>query len=385
MSKRQKEATVHTKTNPSKRTKQLSTLSLCDEFKFKSFLNLLSPFSEDAMEALLEDCKTCFTCREVEDGDAYSLGSTFFIRANETPTCGIEALAKKIFELHTLDLSGGALSFDPANSGAEWWTQHIDRRDNIGFHWDRDYGLEEEEERHVHPNLGTVTYLSVINAGPTVFLDKRGTFPYGADISGPLTKCIISRPAAGKHITFDGELLHGAPSTLAHPKINDDDDDDDVEREDGCMRVTFLVNIWLDHCPVQSERLPSDIFNTLKLSAKVVEATALNVACQEDVAFRSHRSDSRSRSSPPPMSGDTTLTDTATTLHRWAINSSEEDYIIQVRLPNHFKSFEMGKTVECVVPLGRDSSIEAGTLTSSSSEESPEEDEDNDDTEQDDA
>ena len=39
--------------------------------------------------------------------------------------------------------------FDPARSGAEWWTQVVSARDaevgTIGFHWDRDYDLQYDQ------------------------------------------------------------------------------------------------------------------------------------------------------------------------------------------------------------------------------------------------
>jgi|TARA_B100001142_G_scaffold7578_1_gene7520 hypothetical protein len=49
-------------------------------------------------------------------------------------------------------------AFDPSRSGAEWWTQVIDARDEIGTHWDKDYGLESANV-NVHPQIATVTYL----------------------------------------------------------------------------------------------------------------------------------------------------------------------------------------------------------------------------------
>jgi len=65
--------------------------------------------------------------------------------ASGVPRCGLESLALSIFREH----AKGA-KFDPSRSGAEWWTQAIDVRDDIGVHFDRDYGMEEvrlEEER----------------------------------------------------------------------------------------------------------------------------------------------------------------------------------------------------------------------------------------------
>lgn len=92
--------------------------------RFKSFLDAVSGFSESEYEDLLADCKDCFTCRAVEDGDDYSIGSTFFVKASESPSCALEALALQIFAKHT-----EGVTFNASNSGAEWWTQYIDHRD----------------------------------------------------------------------------------------------------------------------------------------------------------------------------------------------------------------------------------------------------------------
>ncbi|KAH9098024.1 hypothetical protein LEN26_016828 [Aphanomyces euteiches] len=338
-------ATKRNQASQDEAKKKQKKADLGSAFKVKSYLNLFEHvLVKNNKDALMDDCKTCFTCREVEDGDNYSLGSTFFIRADEAPACGMEVLAKKIFDLHT-----NGLEFDPSTSGAEWWTQHIDHRDNIGFHWDRDYGKEEGDEEHVHPYLGTVTYLCV-NAGPTVILDKRGTFNYGADISGPLRECIVSHPAPGKHITFDGELLHGAPSDLAFPRVNEDAEG---------LRVTFLVNIWINHKPVESQRLDAQIASSLKLLVSDVDSLALNSANVEEI---------------PPVA----KSEGAVTKHRFGINSGGDDYIIELTLPED-KLTKAEGTVVCLAL--QDSRIVAGELTES--EDDDEEDGDDEDGDED--
>lgn len=99
----------------------------------------------DCSNLFIKDCKKAFTCRSLsKKGDKqYSSGSTFFIRANSEPRCLLESIALSIFKYHTGDNSSntqGVPEFDPSISGAEWWTQVIDHRDEIGMHWDRDYG-----------------------------------------------------------------------------------------------------------------------------------------------------------------------------------------------------------------------------------------------------
>lgn len=100
-----------------------------------SLHGILSIDSEE-LDCLKSDCSEAFTCRSIPDSNEnYSSGSTYFIRADEDPRCFLEKLALSIFKFHTKDAT-----FNHKLSGAEWWTQVIDCRDDVGFHWDRDYG-----------------------------------------------------------------------------------------------------------------------------------------------------------------------------------------------------------------------------------------------------
>ena len=83
------------------------------------------------------DCKTAFQLKECEDGERYSAGQTFWLGAHTPPRCELERLAAGIFAQHTKNAQ-----YDPATSGAEWWTQHIDTIDDIGFHFDRDVSFQ---------------------------------------------------------------------------------------------------------------------------------------------------------------------------------------------------------------------------------------------------
>ena len=117
---------------------------------------------------------------------------------------------------------------------------------------------------------------------------------------------VVSRPLIGKHIKFDGRLLHAAPSDLLEEADDDDDDpetneEDDEEEDsdddkssvsgesdsessvhaekvedkgsdngdsdddiDSPRRVTFLVNIWINHIPMQSKAFPVSRLKNMK-------------------------------------------------------------------------------------------------------------------------
>ena len=242
------------------------------------------------LDRLVSDCRSVFTARAASRSQ-YSSGETFWLGADATPRCALERLARRIFDLHTAPASEAwratrgekvkdkgkdadpdpyPLPFDPATSGAEWWTQVLDPRDEIGLHWDKDYGLE-GSNLNVHPHVGTVTYLCHGGA-PTLIVRKDTPVFYSESVDGPLgaslapegghggggivngdANAFVSWPAVGKHVAFDGRWLHGAPTELAAAG----------EDADNHPRVTFLVNVWLNHVPSTATPLPDDVAGAL--------------------------------------------------------------------------------------------------------------------------
>ena len=225
-------------------------------------------FPDQEHYPVLEDCRVAFTSKNTE-GRAYSVGTTFFITADEEPRCLLEKMALEVFAYHADRLG---IEFDAENSGAEWWTQVIDARDDIGFHWDRDYG-EEENGKLIYPTVATVTYLTNCG-GATWVLPCTGStteetssgFNKGAS---RLNSLVFSLPRKGKHLHFDGRLLHAAPADFNGTEQDDDEDsgnssDSDEEDDDTApIRVTFLVNVWLNHIPLQSCPYPAEDLNQM--------------------------------------------------------------------------------------------------------------------------
>lgn len=214
---------------------------------------ILSSTSHNLTE-IIEDCKTAFDSSAIEaDNENYSSGSTYFISAGSSAKCGLERLALDIFH-HNVETR--KLTFQEDISGAEWWTQVIDSRDDIGFHWDRDYGLEMRNGQCKYPKIATVTYLSSAG-GPTIVMNKKGTdCIFTDDIAGVISDYYLCSPCVGKHLSFDGSLLHAAPSDLLPPEEDDGNSDSSDDRAADCepviQRITFLVNIWIDHVPESS-------------------------------------------------------------------------------------------------------------------------------------
>lgn len=279
----------------------------------KAFYSVLP--KDDSLSEVLIDCEQAFNCRNTSKNQNYSVGSTYFLKGNEAPRCNLELLAKQIFDFHTK-----GTKFDASTSGAEWWTQVIDHRDDIGFHWDRDYGAEEDQGIHIYPNLGTVTYLSDLG-GPTLVFDKVGTPDSSTPIIGLVERFTASKPLMGKHITFTGSLLHAAPSDLTEDdeESSNDGSDNSEESEDESEvinRVTFLVNIWVNHIPSQSKRFPAKQLSKMQKLNKDLQLDFNNVA-------------------PPSASVSIPLSvDNCTRAKTWRFNNSDVNYEVIVPLPD---------------------------------------------------
>ncbi|CAG9465101.1 unnamed protein product [Pedinophyceae sp. YPF-701] len=190
------------------------------------------------------DCKSVMKVRAKEL--AYSTGETFWLQANAAPRCALEQLALLVFEAHT-----DTARFDAASSGVEFWTVCIKSDDAVGWHWDKDYDMEQDGV-NVCPHLGTVTYLTEGGA-PTVVLDHTAPLTTESSCQGSAKRAWISWPSVGKHMCFDGRYLHGAAPELAGA----------VSPKAGEERVTFLANIWLNHTPRGAKRLPKERAATL--------------------------------------------------------------------------------------------------------------------------
>jgi hypothetical protein len=238
-----------------------------------------------AAKSLLEDCAKVFSARTKDASAAYSAGCTYFCPALMPPRCALEALALHIFHEHTKHLP--PKSFDPQLSGAEWWTlvldanqssnaddEEEDDQDEVGMHFDADYGLEDQAPGLLlHPRVATVTYLSNVGA-PTLVLNQKSPAPGEIIEARDIEQGWLSGPRMGKHIAFDGRLLHGAPATFFPGLALQDDVKQPAAKKQKTeqqqesivppnQRITFLVNVWLNHCPLDAEPLDDEIVEQL--------------------------------------------------------------------------------------------------------------------------
>ena len=186
-----------------------------------------------------------------------------------SPRCTIERLARAVFNLHTAELLSGLSAEEQERtlqtSGAEWWVQFRSSEDQPGardirFHFDRDEDLARRYGVDRNPLAATVTYLTDTGA-PTLLLplydrDGRGGEEGLAHAAGD-GGVVLSYPVSGKHLVFDGRLLHGCPARLARA----------AESVAGSSweRVSLLVNVWIGHRPLAaadtSDSLAAELSN----------------------------------------------------------------------------------------------------------------------------
>jgi hypothetical protein len=292
---------------------------------FVSFDRALQISQHTHKDSIIKDCETVFTARTKDDGEAYSAGQTYFVPCHMKPRCALEAMALQIFKFHTKHLLAG--TYNPEQSGAEWWTLVLDSHppsrlpeedenddddnnsdeeedDDVGMHFDADYGLEAQvSNMMVHPRLATVTYLSDVGV-PTLILNQKSPTEGkgGQELEGMVNKGWLSAPHQGKHIAFDGRLLHGAPGYIfpgygvaedhkvnlvkvqeeqqnATKRLKQNGEVLDVAHAAAAAacskdvsttpvppgkRVTFMVNLWLNHCPLDAELLEDEVCEQLE-------------------------------------------------------------------------------------------------------------------------
>ena len=228
-------------------------------FDFRSFQTFVPSIIPTPIDDLVQDCLIVDSpmCSE----------STFWLGCEDMaePRCALEQLAAGIFKKHVGHLADDA--FDKTTSGMEWWVQTLTQNSEkkIQMHWDKDETLREKSGVFVHPVVSTVTYLTAssdarMNA-PTLIFDHL-TVPliarYGQSVPNALntdpqcTKIHVSWPRPGKHVSFDGRLLHGVFPELGVSGYDDKN-----------TRVTFLVNVWLNHKPESVHALPKPVCDAL--------------------------------------------------------------------------------------------------------------------------
>eukprot|EP00965_Chrysotila_dentata_P187784 6172345-Pleurochrysis_carterae.AAC.3 len=256
--------------------------------------------SKRQLEAVCKDCTKIFL-----------LSSSNWLSADGVPRCLLESLALAIFHRHAQ-----GVVYDSSLSGVEWWVQvrkHGHEDEGIEFHWDCDESVADRSGILRCPTLSTVTYLSDTGAPTMVLEDVPAPTTAGAEsveeVTGPMKSAFVSFPKKGKHLVFDGCLLHGAVPTglerdvaaLAASSTQATSSSRELPPEQQKPnRITLLANIWIDHRPKAIDALPESL---LQHMAKTKEtATGVDVLRESTPVGRFARGevDARGSKSAPP-------------------------------------------------------------------------------------
>lgn len=226
---------------------------------------------------LVADCRRVFTANTVQKEESESSGKTYWLPAGASPACALEQIVQEILEWHQ-----DRLGIDDA-SGAEWWTLWMDgEEDDVGWHWDADYEARDRGEVK-HPFLGTVTYLEAGGSiAPTAVIEACREHSIMAGEGAMIHSAHLSLPVPGKHICFDGTLLHGAPVEL-RALFGDRPAQCGRKKSTKSARSTLLVNIWRGHRPKDPQRLPAETATRL---APVTLASAFTLGSQRATPSR---------------------------------------------------------------------------------------------------
>ena len=213
--------------------------------------------------------------------DTFWIDSSPAKSSTNNTMCLLEALAYKILHFHSHH-------DDVTYRGCEWWVQVKPTIDNnrtlsppddtdgevedgatcinnaIEMHYDKDEDLAESFGLGVFPTKSTVTYLTTGGTSPTLIFPR--TYHDPTDV--PLPYVYASYPVQGKHLVFDGSLLHGA-IPLGCDQRSESNKGDTTQRDSNNenqaqFRVTFLVNLWKDHRPMGIQILPRPLRGELQ-------------------------------------------------------------------------------------------------------------------------
>ncbi|GKY92836.1 hypothetical protein MPSEU_000253200 [Mayamaea pseudoterrestris] len=210
--------------------------------------------------------KLCLEARELVQHSRETFWVDQYIAESSKHLCVLEEIAWAIYQRHAQNYN--LKTNNSTICGAEWWVQvkpvshptadddvspHTDGAEAIDLHYDKDEVLAESFGLGLFPKLATVTYLTQSQgASPTVVLSRR----YDQPDDDPISTMYLSHPRRGKHIVFDGSLLHGAPSHYALRKPSRDETTSATDIE---YRITFLVNLWIGHHPAGVQPLDDRI------------------------------------------------------------------------------------------------------------------------------
>lgn len=274
-------------------------------------------------------------------------GQDSSLSCSHADLCSMEQLAYSILQRHVKRYNLESQMNNSTNvdngGGAEWWVQvkyPDSAKEAIDLHYDKDEELASAFDLGSFPTLSTVTYLSdnILNEGtcaaPTLVFshmyEMNDTGPIGLcdDNGSMLPQLLVSHGRRGKHLVFDGKLLHGAPSHLAlrqNPEFHISSSND-IKSQHGGVRVTFLVNVWVNH-PAKVSILSNEIREKIKACSDQSISMEPLVMEKKNVSFVTVKSNGQSRIRIPFVSSG------ATWIERERDDDEEEGLVVNLIPP----------------------------------------------------
>mmetsp|Transcript_24653 Transcript_24653/g.37461 ORF Transcript_24653/g.37461 Transcript_24653/m.37461 type:complete len:326 (+) Transcript_24653:239-1216(+) len=218
-------------------------------------------------------------------GGSKDKAKSFWVPYSSKPRCLLEATALQIGKFHLQDFEF---------SGVEFWAQYRRSNDGLGFHFDKDEHAAREENVWKHPALATATYLSNEGAPLVVFetysaedTDAEEQKDHSEETGKRRNENIPSNPprawivfpSQGRHVVFSGGLLHGVASEVMVT-------DQAIKSTGTGGRLSFLVNVWVDHKPKEVQQLTNEMiemFTSNVEGAFQLTETSSEALCTEDI------------------------------------------------------------------------------------------------------
>lgn len=197
------------------------------------------------------------------------------------------------------------------------------------MHYDKDEELATSFGVGAFPQLSTVTYINVpINSAPTVIVPTLASNEIGSLIS----HCYLSLPKSGKHIVFDGRLLHGAPGQLSY--LNKSSESVSTVSNLSNIRITLLVNIWMNYQPVGVNPLSEGLLNSLPSASAGINLMSHSILNIGDESSPPAVINLSSRETDNENIGDWQIIPFISDKSEWGKSEDESGISLYIWLPN---------------------------------------------------
>jgi hypothetical protein len=246
---------------------------------------------ENESAKLLKECESLLITTDDEKNIIKNSSISrvrYWVASGQASRCVFESMALEIFTYHL-----SRLGIEPTErSGVEWW---VDIRfpssstpqsknnkaanskwGDCRMHYDIDDIVYNKFNTILHPFLCTETHFTEFHELPATIIFNKSIKTYknqDVDIDTDcIDSCTVVHPRLGRHVCFNGDLLHGTSSDLACRKPYGPQQMFFGSDADYILQtVTFHVNIWLYHKPIGLNPIPLTVINKCNFSDLLID------------------------------------------------------------------------------------------------------------------